>query len=232
MKRSLFLVFTMFILGLTVKAQNGLSAVAEINYNSFSHKSLKDLQEQLTRDFDGVTLVVNDDFGANVGYSIGLKMEDLGIQYFLSYNSTGGKVSYSDYSGVIRVTQLLQGYTLGAEYQKRLSKEESKTDFYLGGRAFVNYTTLGLKTYSEIYEYPESDSLDLESFDFGFGIRLNYDIPVWVVKLRLNAGYDVVFGGELKFSEDKDYSLEDNNGKRVKTGWSGFRSGIGVVVPF
>lgn len=231
MKRSLILVFTMLVLCPNVNAQSGLSAVAEINYNSFSHKSLRDLQEQLTRDINGVTLVVNDNFGANVGYSIGLKQEDIEIQYFLSYNSTGGKVSYSDYSGVIRVTQLLQGYTGGAEYQINLSNDESKTDFSIGGRGFVTYTTLGIKTYSKIYDYPESDALDLNSFDFGFGIRFNYDKPVWVVKLRVSAGYDQVFGGKLKFSEDNDYFLEDNNGKAVKTGWSGFRSGIGVVVP-
>lgn len=59
-----------------------------------------------------------------------------------------------------------------------------------------------------------------------------YDIPVWLVKLRLNAGYDLVFGGELLLSEDKEYALEDNNGDRVKAGWSGFRTGIGIVVPF
>lgn len=232
MKRSFALVFTMLVLCLNVQAQKGLSAVAEINYNSFSHKKLRDLQQELTKNIEGVTLRVNDDFGSNVGYTVGVKVEDLGVQYFLSYNSTGGKVSYSDYSGIIRVTQLLEGYTLGAEYQKELTNLDSKTAFYIGGRGFLNYTSLGLKTYSEIYDYAESQSVDMNSFDFGVGIRFNYDIPVWVVKLRINAGYDLVFGGELRLSEDKDYALENSRGDRVKTGWSGFRSGIGVVVPF
>ena len=232
MKRSLLPIFITLILSFDVEAQNGLSAVVETNFNSFSHNDLRGLQQELIEDIEGVTLRVNDDFGANVGYTVGVKVEDLGVQYFMSYNSTGGKISYSDYSGVVRVTQLLRGFTLGAEYQKRLTNVDSKTALHVGGRGFASHTSLGLKSYSEIYDYAESESIDMNSYDFGVGIRFNYDIPVWMVKLRLNAGYDLVFGGELKLSEDKDYALENSKGDRVKTGWSGFRSGIGVVVPF
>lgn len=232
MKKIPVFILLMFFTLLKLNAQSGVSAVAEVHYNTYSHNSLSDLQQQLSREIDGVYLRVNDDFGANMAYSIGVKVEDINTQYFFSYNSTGGKVSYSDYTGVIRVTQLLQAYTFGGEYQFKLSKDTDNKSFYLGARAFGNYTTLGVESYSQVADYLSTETIDFDSMDFGLGVRFIYDIPVYVVKLRLNAGYDFMLGGELILSEDRDYALEDNTGDRVKTGWSGLRSGIGIVVPF
>lgn len=232
MKKISGLFLLALFVSLNVSAQSDYAVVAEINYNTFSHQDLKGLQQQLRDDISEVNLRVNDDFGANLGFSLGFKAEDIDTQFFLSYNSTGGKISYSDYSGVIRVTQLLQALTVGGEYQFRLSEENSRNEIFLGARAFVNFTTLELESYSEIYDSRSTEAIDFTSADYGIGARLIYDIPVWLVKLRLNAGYDLVFGGELLLSEDKEYALEDNNGDRVKTGWSGFRTGIGIVVPF
>lgn len=232
MKKVSGFLLIMLLVNFNLKAQSKISAVAEINYNTFGHKDLKNLQQQLRNDVSEIDLRVNDDFGANTSFSVGLKLEDVDTQFFFSYNSTGGKISYSDYSGVFRVTQLLQAYTLGVEHQFRLSNETSKNDLFLGARSMVNFTTLEVESYSGIYDSQSTEVIDFNSADFGIGARLIYDIPVWLVKLRLNAGYDLIFGGELKFSDDQEYALEDNSGERVKTGWSGFRTGIGVVVPF
>lgn len=220
-----------FLISLNVKAQSDFSAVAEVNYNTFSHKEISDFQQELMEDIPEIDLRVNDDFGANIGYSLGLKVEDLDTQFFAAYNSTGGKISYGDYSGLIRITQLLKAYTAGAEYQFRLLDNDSKGVIYLGLRGLLNYTTLDLRSHSEIYDSVSSESVDFDAVDLGVGVAFNYDIPVWIVKLRLKLGYDLFLGGELKFSEDREVSLEDNEGDLVKTGWSGLRTGVGIVVP-
>lgn len=222
----------MLLISLNVKAQNNYSAVAEVNYNTFSHNDLSDFQQQLLKELNEIDMRVNDDFGANIGFTVGVKVEEINTLYFLSYNSTGGKISYSDYSGVIRVTQLLQAYTFGGEYQFRVSEEDSRNTFFLGARGFMNVTSFDVESYSMIYDNVTTESIEFDSFDFGLGARLIYEIPVWLVKLKLNAGYDLVFAGDLILSEDKEYALEDNKGDRIKTGWSGFRTGIGIVVPF
>ena len=232
MKNTQVVIILMAFVCLNIQAQNNISAIVEVNYNTFSHISLKDFQQQLRNDINEVNLEVNDDFGANIGYSFGIKIEDINTQFFASYNSTGGKISYSDFSGLIRVTQLLKAYTLGGEYQIKLSKDNSKEVFYFGARGFVNFTQLDLEGYSKISDIVTNESIDFNSIDFGLGARFIYDIPISVVKLRLNLGYDLMLGGELKFKENSDFSLEDDQGNRVKTGWSGFRSGIGIVVPF
>lgn len=232
MQRISGVVIIMFFICLEAMGQNNISVLVEVNYNTFSHDELSDFQQELSDDIEEVNMRVNDDFGANVGYTFGVKVEDLDTQFFFSYNSTGGKLSYSDYSGTIRITQLLKGYTVGSEYQFPLTNEESKDQFYLGGRGLISYSTLDLKSYSEIQENRSTESIDFNSVEVGLGIRFIYDLPISVVRLRLNAGYDLLFGGELRFSEDRELMLENQKGDRVKTGWSGFRSGIGVVVPF
>lgn len=232
MKKTQAVIILMAFVCLNIQAQNNISAIVEVNYNTFSHNSLKDFQQQLRNDINEVNLEVNDDFGANIGYSFGIKVEDINAQFFASYNSTGGKISYSDFSGLIRVTQLLKAYTLGGEYQIKLSNDNSKNVFYFGARGFVNFTQLDLESYSKISDIVTNETIDFNSIDFGIGARLIYDIPISVVKLRLNLGYDLMLGGELKFKENSDFYLEDNQGDAVKTGWSGFRSGIGIVVPF
>ncbi|WMI64458.1 hypothetical protein RBH94_10335 [Aestuariibaculum sp. YM273] len=192
---------------------------------------MRDFQQELSDDINEVDLRINDDFGANIGYSIGIKVEEINTQFFASYNSTGGKSSYSDYSGTVRLTQLLKAYTVGAEYQFKLSKENSKTMFYFGTRGFFNYSHLDLESYSKISDNVSRESIDFNSIDIGVGFRFIYDIPISIAKLRLNMGYDLVMGGDLKFKDNRDYSLEDDQGDRVRTGWSGFRSGIGIVIP-
>lgn len=232
MNKALILISLFYFICQNSHTQNNISLIVEMNYNTFSHSNLRDFQQELSDDINEVNLHVNDDFGGNIGYSIGIKVEDIDTQFFASYNSTGGKSSYSDYSGVIRLTQLLKAYTIGGEYQFKLSKDNSKEMFYFGARGFINYSNLDLESYSRISDSVSTESIGFNSIDIGVGIRLFYDIPISVVKLRLNIGYDLMIGGDLKFKENNDFSLEDDQGDRVKTGWSGFRSGIGIVVPF
>lgn len=232
MKKTQVFIFLMFFTYIKISAQNNISAIVEINYNTFSHNDLRDFQQQLRGDINEVDLLVNDDFGANIGYSIGIKVERINTQFFASYNSTGGKISYSDFSGIIRLTQLLKAYTLGAEYQFKLSQNSSKQELYLGGRGFINLSQLDLESYSRISNSVSSESLGFNSLDLGFGVRLIYDIPISIIKLRLNAGYDFVLGGKLNFKDNSDFYLEDDQGDAIKTGWGGFRSAIGIVIPF
>lgn len=231
MKKTQIVTLLVTLLSLNIQAQNNISTIVEVNYNSFSHIDLKGFQQQLRNDINEVNLEVNDDFGANIGYSIGVKIENISTQIFASYNSTGGKISYSDFSGLIRLTQLLKAYTLGGEYQFKLSQNNSKDMFYLGARGFANYTQLDLDSYSRISESVSNESLKFNSIDFGIGIRIIYDISIVMVKLRLNLGYDFMLGGQLKFKENSDFYLEDDQGVAIKPGWSGFRSGIAIVIP-
>jgi hypothetical protein len=221
------------ILSLTslLNAQSNLSAVLEINYNTFSHKDLKSLQTEFQEDLSEVDLRINDDFNANIGYGIGLKIESLNTQFFGSYTTTGGKISYSDFSGIIRITQLLKSFTLGGEYQYELTDEKDRSRFYIGSRVFFNFTKFDLENYSRVNNNVTTDLIEFRSIDIGLGARAIYDIPISVVKLRINFGYDLVFGGAFKLSSNDELTLQNDEGDPIKPGWSGLRVGLGVVIP-
>jgi hypothetical protein len=106
----------------------------EANYNSFSHTSLSDFQEEFKNDLVPIPLQTTDDFPANIGFTVGYEITDSNIALFLGYNSTGGKLSYSDYSGVVRLEESLNAITFGGIYYLDLSE---KKDFRIALKLFL-----------------------------------------------------------------------------------------------
>ena len=114
MKKIIKIAIIMF--SLTSYSQQGKIFI-ETNYNTFSHSSLQQFQKEFKADIAPIPVKTVDDFPANIGFTLGYEITDASTAFFLSYNSTGGKLSYSDYSGVIRIEQPLKGYTAGGNYQ-------------------------------------------------------------------------------------------------------------------
>lgn len=205
----------------------------EFNYNTFSHSGLKNFQNEFIADVTEVKLVKNDEFPGNSGFTIGSYIEHINTSFFVSYTSTGGKASYSDYSGTIRIAEAVYGITLGGEYLIDLFPDDTgKGNFDLGLRGFLTFSDLEVETYFELFDQSENDSIGFSSLDFGGGIRGIYEYPVSFFKLRLTLGFDVVIGGKYFLKENKEFHLEDNSGDPVKNGWTGLRSGLGISIPF
>src|SRR5690606_2812015 len=117
---------------------------------------------------------------------------------FFSYNTTGGKISYSDYSGVIRVTQPLEGYTIGGNYQIKLLKtSKNNNDLFIGFKGLCTYSTFSIESYSQVLDDINEDSFDLYSIDYGIGVNLIYEYKLSFFKIMATAGFDAVLGGKL-----------------------------------
>lgn len=209
-------------------SQNG-RIFFEVNYNTFSHKSLSDFQEEFKNDVREIPLQTSDDFPGNLGFSLGYEFRDINLIIFANYNSTGGKLSYSDYSGVVRITEELKGYGLGAEYLVPLSK--TNTYFNLGLRGFGMFTTLNLENYAQISESVSRDEIDFQSTNLGIGARVLYEYPISFFFIRASLGYDLTFGGSFTFKENSEFYLQNNNEDKVKSNWSGIRTSIGIAIP-
>lgn len=204
----------------------------EFNYNTFSHGSLKNFQEEFVNDITEVDVQVNDNFPANYGLTIGYKISSINTSIFGSYTNTGGKISYSDFSGIIRLTQPLKGYTLGGIYEFELLETKNKGELILGAKGFATYSTLDIVSFNEINDSGGTETISTSSIDLGAGIVLIYEYPISIIRLRASVGFDVVFGGKQFLNEDRDFFIEDNSGGPVRTGWTGARLGIGVSIPF
>jgi hypothetical protein len=231
MKNSLFLSFVLLLSFQTFCwSQSQASLFIEGNFNTFSHSDLLDFQQELVNDIGSVSLRSNDEFDPSFGFTIGFKSES-NTQFFFSYMTTGAKNSYSDDTGAIRITQDLKGFSVGAEHHFAISNEERKNRFYFGLRGLAMYNSLEVSSSVRVFDSSDSSAIRFNGFNLGAGGRLIYEIPVSFFKLRISAGYDLVLSGKILFEENSDFRLENNNGEDVKTGWSGFRTGLGIVIP-
>lgn len=227
MKKSILLIFIFFITGNSF-SQSG-KIFAEINYNLFSHSLLSEFQQEFIGDMPAtIPIETVDDFPSNIGFTVGYEIENVNTSIFMSYNSTGGKISYADFSGFIKLEQLLTGITFGGIYDIPLDK---KNRFKLGIKGFVMLSSLDIESSSMIGSDTNNDSLSFDSIDYGLGTQFRYEYPVSFFIIRANIGFDVVLGGKLKFEEVKEANLLNNSGKDVKTGWTGLRTGFGIAIP-
>jgi hypothetical protein len=200
----------------------------ETNYNTFFHNSLSDFQKEFKADIAPIPVKTLDDFPANIGFTLGYEIIDSNTAIFLAYNSTGGKLSYSDYSGIVRLENALNGISLGAIYYSSLSELKN---LRLGIKGFATYSSLNLNSYSEIGNNIEIDEVGFNSIDFGAGVQFEYEYPLSFIILKANIGFDLVFGGKLRFNDNNEAHLINNSNEKVKTGWSGLRTGLGIAFP-
>jgi hypothetical protein len=227
MKKIILTIFIFFITGNSF-SQSG-KIFAEINYNSFSHSLLSEFQQEFIGDLPStISIETVDDFPSNIGFTVGYEIVNINTSIFMSYNSTGGKISYADFSGIIKLEQLLTGITLGGIYDIPLDK---KKRFKLGLKGFAMLSSLDIESTSMIGSDANNDSLSFDSFDYGLGAQFRYEYPVSFFIIRAHIGYDVVLSGKLKFQEIKEAHLLNNSGEDVKTGWTGLRTGVGIAIP-
>ena len=220
----------MLFLAHSTNAQND-KFFLEFNYNTFSHKSLKNFQEEFVNDISEVDMQVNDNFPSNFGFTLGYKISSINTSIFGSYTNTGGKVSYSDYSGIIRLTQPLRGYTLGGIYEYELLGKQNSGQLSIGVKGFTTYSTLDITSFNEINGNGGTETISTSSIDYGAGVGLIYEYPISIIMVRASVGFDVVLGGKQFLKDDGDFFIEDNSGSPVRTNWTGFRVGIGVSIP-
>lgn len=226
--RIAYLILFLAIAG--ANAQSG-SIFAEINYNTFSHEKLKSFQQEFVLDIPEVDVRVNDNFPSYFGFTAGYKINAINTSIFGSYTSTGGKISYSDFSGVIRLTQPVKGYTIGGIYHLNILKNDPDNSFTLSLKGFATYSTLDIQSFNETLGAVTQDEIGVHSIDYGVGVGIIYEYPISVIILRASLGFDAVLGGKLTLDEDSDFFIEDNGGNAVRTGWTGLRTGIGIAIP-
>ena len=226
MKKILFIIAIFF--AIPSIAQDG-KIFFETNHNTFSHSNLSDFQQEFVSDLpEELPIATTDDFPANIGFTLGYEFVDRNTSFFISYNATGGKLSYTDFSGVIRLEQQLRGVTFGGVYLLNLDEE---AHFKLGFRGLITFSSLNIDSYFELQNNIDQDELSFSSTDLGLGISLIYEYPVSFFVVRAQIGFDAVFGGKLYFDNIDNAHLINNSGEDVKTGWSGFRSGLGIAIP-
>ena len=193
--------------------------------------SLKNFHNELANEIPFNNIKTTDDFGYNYGFTVGMRFGG-NTSFFFSNRVSGAKSSVADYSGHLRLTNELNGYTFGLEYEILL-KEFSKGILNMGVKGLVTKSDLILKTQSRILNQFNEDNMDFKSFDFGTAIGLNYEYSLKFIIFRAHLDLDIYLGGKLRLKENgsDDLYVTDDNGNKVTTGRTGFTSGLGFLIP-
>jgi hypothetical protein len=229
MKNCCFLLFC-FFLSTTIQAQK-VEFFSDLNFGIPSNSSLKDFHNELANQVLYENFKTTDNFKYNYGFTSGMRFNKK-ISVFFSNKVSGAKSSVADYSGYIRLTNELKGYTFGAKYEIIL-KQLTKGNLFLGFKGLVTSSRLSLKTESKVLNTTENSGIDFKSLDFGTGIGMAYEYPLKFMVLRAYLDLDIYLGGKLKLKENNpnDGYLMTKNGEKVTTGWTGFNTGIGIAIP-
>jgi hypothetical protein len=207
-----------------------------VNYGTFAMKDLKDLQESYLTDLQpDIAAEIQYKFPPYYGYGLCLNFVGEGYSIGIEggYNSTGGRVSYSDYSGKLLVDQLVRAPKISLQGQFLLSKEESgkSIKFYLLTSLGTSFNTYNLDYSIEAANTaPYSESIKFNSMNIqlggGFLARKNFKRIFLTTEIK----YQHDFAGNLKLSTNSDYTLLTPKGDKAKVDWSGIRFGIGIGI--
>jgi len=203
-------------------------------YGSYEMNDLKGLQSEQAKiisDSLNTTPKTMYDFPAYWGFRVSTSYVKNRHNYSLhfGYNSTGGRVHYGDYSGVIQVDKQVSNnnFALGYSYSIVNSKRFKLTTGISLGIAF---STIDAQDLVEIYvsEEKEQRTGKYRGHQFFTSPEICFTYaPFKFLYLELTAGYH----HQLSSSAMHDNSAGDLNntkGETASPNWSGYRLGAGI----
>jgi len=196
-------------------------------------KEFQDLQEAF---FDAYKLERIDNFPMYMYYSGEASVTihriiSLGVIYRLQ--STGCKSSYSDYSGVFNVEQVVKANNAGLLVDFQLW---NKNKLSLSGQTRIYYGWTNLKGKQYLRINSVDDDLLNNIFEFkSSSVMINPDITFSYeifdrLFANLSAGYCIDLKGDLKTTSGQP--LRNLGGEVLQSDWSGIRIGLSASYKF
>jgi len=228
MKKTLFYIFVFIALPSIAFSQN-VNLGFSLGTGTNSMNNLKDYQDYYSRSFGGLDLEKASSFPGYVNYSATIETE-LRRSIFgfnLGYQSTGGRVIYSDYSGLLRSDQTLSSFSFGGYYF--IKNKNAISPFLHLELGFIN-TKMNFSEEIRVNTFSEDFSFDLNSLGSYIHLKTGYLFQVSEIELRPEIGYLFNFFNEqFRFSENENALLKLPNNSKPKPNWSGFRMALRIV---
>jgi hypothetical protein len=146
----------------------------------------------------------------------------------VAYTSTGGRVSYSDFSGKITFDQTLVNLSVSTLAGKEFRLKENSLTL----QCYIVMQTTLTKYHDEYLEqstFERKDSHNLGGVSRYIQPVVNLSKRFGLVAINVNVGYSQIFmGGDLTDLYDET----QNNDPTITADWSGVRLGCGVSLYF
>jgi hypothetical protein len=226
-----FPILIFFILfPISILAQHNINV--NFGYGTYSMSSMKDLQSFIKQETE-IGLEIVESFPAYLNYSAGYGFGHGKNMYgsIIRFASTGGRLSYSDYSGSYNNDQLLRLFSFGLNYKRLIFDKKIRVNF--SASIFYNYTSLMLK--SSLIIYDEELNEEEQFYAHGLSVlptmQLEYGIFSTVsILLDLGVEFDPL-NQTFRLKDNKDAIIEIPSGE-VKPEWKGGRVSLGIKYSF
>ncbi len=201
----------------------------------FNMKEMKEHQSELKAQFPTDVRVV-EAFPAFWFYELSLKGEitnQVRIGGAIGFTSTGGRMSYRDYSGEIECNQMTTAL-IAAIQSEVILNPNAKLPISLTCKTGADFSRYNLDISVDVNNTKDADNIKLNSINLFIepGITACKRI-VGKLSGTLNAGYNInTFKGRQKLVNNNDLFLLDSSGNEIRLNWSGFRLGVGLSVTF
>ena len=212
------------------------SLYVKAGLGTYQMNQIEAFQQEIAKDVIVPARVV-DEFPATMTYELGFEYgydERTTYGGFFGYSSTGGRIHYRDYSGQLKIDQILSSYSLGMQTAFNLSEftTEEKMSPWFFCKLSAAYTLLDLTQHLEIGQESNSESFGFGSLNIGLQPGFSFRIPVASFSINPEISYEIQLPGKLFSEEYDDAYLLDQQGEEVTANWSGLRLGISVAKQF
>ena len=195
------------------------------------NKRLKSFNESISKRLPFETALTDNfpvvpNYGAEAGYNFNAFF--LGINY--AFNSTGSRLTVSDYSGSYYFDIILNGHlvsvTPGSFFE---IANNLKLYFVCDVGAIFSALILNEKAHFTDYgEYSEWHDFKSRSFYARPHMRLSYEF--YILKVGISAGYLLDSQGFFHLKGERDRVLRDHRNERVVSDWNGFSTGLSIYI--
>jgi hypothetical protein len=198
-----------------------------INYGRYSMQSAKEFQSTIGS--SAVPLESVESFPDRLGFdgSILRSFGKFSLGTYFSTASTGGRVSYADYSGSINNDIIANNWVVAVQLEGAIVKKDTwelffsfRNGFSFNAMKYIQAAQIGSDTYSSEEKYKSIDIM----ISPGLGSRIFYKNFFLHPEVRYESH---VIKGDLHYDGADDVFLEVN-GERVQLGWDGVRIGFSI----
>lgn len=224
----LLILFLVFIHSLiqSVNAQT-ITFGGGIDLGTYSMNDLKDFQEYLNAQVpvDISSIETYPAFFRYTGFGeFSQNKISFGLQ--ITYESTGSRSSYKDYSGEIRFDQIVSAVGVGTFISY---SEIARLPIYVKFVSGLTFSDLSLLEYVEITNQTIEDKYEYKSMGYFSEAHIGYELNFKFINLTPFLSYRISFNSET-FKNSNDNMLIIPPNREIKPNFTGFRLGINVSI--
>jgi|GEM_PF-4295023 len=224
--------FTIFVVLFSFLNQDSYSQKISFQikgeYNYFSMNDLKDIQKEMLNEFHFINIPLSSVESYPPYYGIQFRLgltniNNLNYGIMVDLSSTGGRIHYRDYSGEIRIDNILSIISSGVFLEKKHFLNEWISIAY-GISGQVIFAKLELLHLTRIGNGNMQQNLTFDCTSYGVEPNVSLTLNRYSFSLGFNLGY--LAAESAQYKSNKDARLHKANGNPVNLDMNCFRIGL------